>query len=1129
MAARVLQSRASRPGKKAATRNRPLRTEPLEPRMMLTAALPATPMVQAPTIAQAIAANGNLSVSGRTAAISVLGADVAGATSLRYTWSVTTLPAAGSVSFAANGSNAAKSTTATFNEAGTYGLKVTITDAANLSVTGTTTVIVSQTLTTIRLSDGSTQAVICPTTRVAVSATSESLVAQGLDQFGNALTTQPTFTWSTATVPRGAARPGFTSSGAATTVIFGQAGTYGLTVKGTLNGVSATGSAMVVVNPVPTFMSLTTVGNWVEVQGATAQLSVSQFLDQFRNPLPTQPTLAWSVASVPAGARQPTLSLSGKTVTVTVSHAGLYGLVATMTDSMGHSATYSEYVIVDQVATSVAPFLAATVVNGASQQFSNPVALDEFGNAMVAQPFFAWSFTTVPSGAQAPTFSPSSSTTTVTFHKAGSYVLKAFATNTASNLTVSTTATVNQVATRFEQVPATTVVVNGSSQQFSDPVVLDQFGNPMATQPSYTWVATTLPSGAQAPTFSTSGTTTTAVFSKAGSYGLKAYVTGASNLTFSTTATVNQTFSGLAVSPSSTSIRTGATQQFTAQELDQFHNALATQLALTWSASAGTITTAGLYTAPGTSGLVTVSAKSGTLSGSASLTIGGSNSLGLVDQTLANLVQSLDADGSISRLDMIQILRSVAANGTLGATDLADLRTIVGADATKLNMPSYVRVLANDVVNSNPANAHYQGQTLGNLAANSTATQLNDLVNKWFLGTDLPDPGNSLLVYESAAGSLYDPGSNTPVIADEFQGALGDCYFISTLGSIAKSNPTAIENMFINNGDGTYTVRFYTGTYGASGNSDGSVNDGFTNGIGTADYVTVNTMLPTYNGRLVFADYETSYTATQNDLWIPLAEKAYAQWNETGKEGRDGTNTYASIEGGWMAPVDAQVLGHNATDYSLTTGTEQNMIAALTANKAVTIGTICSSNSNDTLPYGLYGCHAYAVTGYNASNNTFTLYNPWGFDQPPAALTWAEVMATTDTFTVASTSGSLPISTPVKSGIVQAAAAAAGLAAATPDTPFAAITGQSPSESGLPLSALAAADSASVVSAATGGSSSSAEANATRALFDRFGMDSAAATFSEHQGDSQTSQQLAAFSVDELFGVGSGVAVGDFA
>ena len=68
-----------------------------------------------------------------------------------------------------------------------------------------------------------------------------------------------------------------------------------------------------------------------------------------------------------------------------------------------------------------------------------------------------------------------------------------------------------------------------------------------------------------------------------------------------------------------------------------------------------------------------------------------------------------------------------------------------------------------------------------------------------------------------------------------------------------------------------------------------------------------------------------------------MAEKAYAQWNQTGKEGRDGLNAYASIQGGWMATVDAQVLGYNATDYIMTKTDKQVAINALAAKKAVTI------------------------------------------------------------------------------------------------------------------------------------------------------------------------------------------------
>jgi hypothetical protein len=261
-----------------------------------------------------------------------------------------------------------------------------------------------------------------------------------------------------------------------------------------------------------------------------------------------------------------------------------------------------------------------------------------------------------------------------------------------------------------------------------------------------------------------------------------------------------------------------------------------------------------------------------------------------------------------------------------------------------------------------------------------------------------------------------------------------------------------------------------------------------------------------------------------------LAEKAYAQWNQTGKEGRDDQNAYASIQGGWMATVDAQVLGYNATDYIMTTTSKQVAISALAAKEAVTIGTISSSNNADTLPYGLYGSHAYAITGYNASTDTFTLYNPWGFDQP-SQLTWSELQANTTQLAVASTSGTVPISSSVvKSTAGQITVHAAVLPAATPaDIPLAAFAGQSPSESGLLSDAPAAAGSAVLAPATTGGSSSSAAADATRTLFGRFGTDSGASTFTEQHGDGQASDRLA-FSVDELFGdTSSGVAVCDFA
>ena len=78
----------------------------------------------------------------------MLGADVAGESTLTYTWATTGTPPA-VVSFSINGSNAAKNTTATFSKAGNYTFQVTITDPNGLTATSSVNVTVNQTLTAI--------------------------------------------------------------------------------------------------------------------------------------------------------------------------------------------------------------------------------------------------------------------------------------------------------------------------------------------------------------------------------------------------------------------------------------------------------------------------------------------------------------------------------------------------------------------------------------------------------------------------------------------------------------------------------------------------------------------------------------------------------------------------------------------------------------------------------------------------------------------------------------------------------------------------------------------------------------------------------------------------------------------
>jgi hypothetical protein len=89
--------------------------------------------------------------------------------------------------------------------------------------------------------------------------------------------------------------------------------------------------------------------------------------------------------------------------------------------------------------------------------------------------------------------------------------------------------------------------------------------------------------------------------------------------------TANPVLSTITVAPTSASVQTGKTQQFTATGLDQFGQPMTQQPAFTWSVSGGgTIGGSGSFTASATAGgPFTVIATSGSVSGTASVTVTG--------------------------------------------------------------------------------------------------------------------------------------------------------------------------------------------------------------------------------------------------------------------------------------------------------------------------------------------------------------------------------------------------------------------------------------------------------------------------------------------------------------------------
>ncbi len=342
----------------------------------------------------------------------------------------------------------------------------------------------------------------------------------------------------------------------------------------------------------------------------------------------------------------------------------------------------------------------------------------------------------------------------------------------------------------------------------------------------------------------------------------------------------------------------------------------------------------------------------------------------LQDAELKSMARDRFQDGKIDRNDMIALLQSAGDANVVDSAEFADLKTLVSS-AAYLNLDGYVVNLSNKLVNGDRANQWYTGGAtqrtdLGNLQAGSSADQLNKLIGKWFLGSDRPTTLSTSHQYTYVQGQLFQNGIQ---LEDIVQSQLGDCYLMVVLAGTAQKHANVIQDMFIDNGDGTFTVRF------------------FKNGV--ADYVTVDRYLSSINGtgKSPYTQFGSSPTNSSNELWGALLEKAYAQLNESGWVGQDNTNSYAGIEGGWMSMPTSQVLGVRSRSVAITSSSisKASMIDLVNSQQVVTVGIVGAGQ------YGAVDNHAYTLKGYDAVTQTFQLHNPWGTKH--ISLTWEQLQS----------------------------------------------------------------------------------------------------------------------------------------
>lgn len=340
----------------------------------------------------------------------------------------------------------------------------------------------------------------------------------------------------------------------------------------------------------------------------------------------------------------------------------------------------------------------------------------------------------------------------------------------------------------------------------------------------------------------------------------------------------------------------------------------------------------------------------------------------LNDSSLQATARSLFHDQRLSRTDMLALFASTTDGEKIDAIEYADLRTLV-ANHEYLGLDDHVRVLADKVVNGTSSNTFYKGETLGDLKVGSSFEHLNALVDKWFMGGDRPaSPAGLTMTYTKANGSLFGL-DNVPHLQDIGQGYLADCYFLSALGSNALHQPETIHNMFIDNGDGTFTVKFY-------GQNNGRI-------VSDADYVTVDRWLPSNisDGQYAVPGFAT-FDESNRGLWVALAEKAYAQFAESGISFRPiPINSYTGIEYGKGFRAMAAISGNDGKIYTdIPYGFAQagsfptfETIDGLIANHTPTV-----ASTTNAPGLGIVNGHQYIIVSTASESQTLTLYNPHG-------------------------------------------------------------------------------------------------------------------------------------------------------
>jgi hypothetical protein len=291
------------------------------------------------------------------------------------------------------------------------------------------------------------------------------------------------YSWTASKVPSGAANPTYTfgsgisngtngAKNATATVYQSGAYTFQVTIANP-SGLTVTSSVNVTVNQTLTSIGISPATVTLPDKGQQ-QFAATGF-DQFGNKMASQPPFTWSLASGSVGQINNSGNYTGPN-----SGTGNATVQATSGSVTGKATVIIKYfppVVTQQASSNQNP------VTGT--QTSLQVQASDPNGANLT---YSWTVTSQPAGAKTPGFNnPASNNTNVTFYQSGSYTFTVtISDSVGQSNTSSVTVSVVQTLTGISVTPANVTLAEQATQQFA-PTAVDQFGQAMASQPSFSW------------------------------------------------------------------------------------------------------------------------------------------------------------------------------------------------------------------------------------------------------------------------------------------------------------------------------------------------------------------------------------------------------------------------------------------------------------------------------------------------------------------------------------------------------------------------------------------------------------------------------------------------------------------